>query len=748
MNTHRRACAVGLAVLTLSACSLGGRDDSRTIASLSERPVELAAEVPSDDSARKAVEAYRRFLEASPQSALRPEAIRRLADLERELYEERQLALGDEGDAAEPSDAAFVPLYEELYRDHPNDPRADQVMYQLSRSYEDAGRRGDAIAMLDELVQRRPGSPLAAEAQFRRGEILFVDGDHAGAAAAYNEVLSHGEASPFFEHAQYKLGWAYFKLSQYDRSLDAFTAMLDHKLGEHTKQEDLSRADRERVDDTLRAMGLAFIYQGGTESAVAYYGSRGGRTYETIVFAKLGEIYLDKEQYTDAAGTYQAFVGRNPFHYDAPAFHTRVIEAYVQADFKGLVLEAKETFVATYRLGAPYWAHFEPAERPDVLRPLKANVSDLASHYHALAQGSGKADDYKQAERWYRVYIDSFPEDPGTPGINFLLAEALFEQGRFPEAVAEYERTAYEYPPHEKSSEAGYAALLAYAEAAKPLQGEQRLAWDRRATDSALLFEVSFPEHPQSAAVLTKASEELYRFGEAGRANEAARRMLATHEEATPELQRTAWTVVGHSDFDLANYAEAELAYREVLQRVPAGDEQRGDLVERMAASVYKQGESARDQGDLAVAAGHFLRVGQVAPSSEITAVAQYDAAAAYLALSNWGQAASVLEGFRSAYPTHELRGEVDRKLAAAYLNDGQIVKAAGEFENLGLAGTGSELEAEGLQQSADLYRQAGARADEARVLVSYVKRFPSPLEPAVEARYRLAELAREGGQT
>ena len=72
--------------------------------------------------------------------------------------------------------------------------------------------------------------------------------------------------------------------------------------------------------------------------------------------------------------------------------------------------------------------------------------------------------------RWYRAYLASFPNDPHAAQNNFLLAELLFEDTRFAEAAAEYEKTAYGYPTHAKSADAGYAALLAL-----------RAGWRRRA---------------------------------------------------------------------------------------------------------------------------------------------------------------------------------------------------------------------------------------------------------------------------
>jgi outer membrane protein assembly factor BamD (BamD/ComL family) len=52
--------------------------------------------------------------------------------------------------------------------------------------------------------------------------------------------------------------------------------------------------------------------------------------------------------------------------------------------------------------------------------------------------------------------------DPESPAINYMLADLLLENHSFDLAAVEYEKTAYEYPRHENSQQAGYAAIYAY----------------------------------------------------------------------------------------------------------------------------------------------------------------------------------------------------------------------------------------------------------------------------------------------
>ena len=93
----------------------------------------------------------------------------------------------------------------------------------------------------------------------------------------------------------------------------------------------------------------------------------------------------------------------------------------------------------------------------------------------------------------------------------------------------------------------------------------------------------------------------------------------------------------------------------------------RDDLTERLAATVYKQGEAKKKAGDGAGAVEDFLRVARVAPDSKIRSTAEYDAAAQLITLKQWDRAIGVLEDFRRDYPKSELQADVTRKLAVAY---------------------------------------------------------------------------------
>ncbi|MEO0580001.1 MAG: tetratricopeptide repeat protein, partial [Pseudomonadota bacterium] len=465
----------------------------------------------------------------------------------------------------------------------------------------------------------------------------------------------------------------------------------------------------------------------------------------------LGDLYLGKERFADAAKTYRAYVERDPLHFRAPELQNRVIEAYKQGGFPSEVLGAKGEYVDRYGMDTAFWTSRAREDHPAVVTNLKSNLNDLAQFYHAKAQQEESRPDYQTAARWYRKYLDYFPGEDDSANTNFLLAEILYESGDYAQATSEYEATAYTYALHERSSEAGYAALLAYQRHEETLDDPvQKNDWHQLYLDSGLRFADTYPEHPQAAPVLTTVAEDLFEQRQFDLAIGVARNVVTKQPVPERELLDTSWTVIAHSYFDLERFAEAETAYLSLQPLIPDEEAERQvEIRERIASSVYKQGEQARAAGDLGAAVSNFRRVGLVAAGSPVIESAEYDAASALIELEDWPAAANVLEAFRRDFPDSEFQEEATRRLAVVYLKGGDQARAASEFERMASAASATpEMRREALWQATDLYRDTGNGAKETALLQRIIAEYPEPLAESIEARLRLADIAGNLGDT
>jgi tetratricopeptide (TPR) repeat protein len=736
--------------LLLGGCSVlspfSHEDEQPTIGALAEIDLPEITAIESGSSRDAAMHNYEAFLDEAPDHVFVPEAMRRLADLH---LAKEQDALMD-GRAAPGGQSRAAELYAELLKRFPDHQRNDSALYQLARSHEQSGKHEPSMQALTSYTGKYKAADKYDEVQFRRGEYLFVRRDYPQAEEAYRAVIEQGKQSSFHQQALYKIGWARFKQNRYESALNAYMQLLDETIGTHNTAalpESIKRAERERLDDSLRAVSLSFSYLGPNGEIRNYFRQHGNRAYEPLLYAKLAALHLSKQRFTDAAETYSLFADAHPQHREAPLFQSRVIDVFKQAGFSERVLEEKQAFIERYEPASDYWRQHDPAQSPDVMQQVQRHLRDVARHYHALAQQQNKQQAYAEAGRWYRLYLSSFPESEQAPFMNFLYAELLTGSGQHGLAAAQYERTAYTYGQHDKAAEAGYAALLAYQKHEPTLKGRSKADWHRAGINSALHFAGQFPDHQQSLPVRTLAAQQLYALQEHAAAIAAAQPVIE-NTAASRDLQLSGWTVIAHAQFDLEDYQRAEIAYQQVLARTSRKDEQYAKIQEKLAASIYKQGEQEKLAGNLSGAAGHFLRIADTVPGSSVNVTAQYDAAAAYIALKQWPDAIAILERWRRSNPEHSLQADVTRKLAVLYQENHQPLRAAGEFERIAASEKDPSLKREAAWTTASLYQQAGRDKQSIEAYQRFVKQFPRPVEQAMDARYQLVKLYEKANDT
>ena len=478
----------------------------QTIKDLDSQQIDVSPDPPKGVDNTKTMQSYKRFLDLNAgDAALREEAMRRLGDLNLESSEseriEHELATNEGLRATE-----AIHLYSALLKTYPKYERNDSVLYQLARAYELNAQPDKALETLDKLVASYPKSHYIDEAQFRRGEILFSNKSYAAAQSAYEAVIKFGSVSGFYNQSLYKHGWSLFKQGESERSLESFSGVLDSVLVSKSdpkalvELDSLSKPNRELVEDTFRVMSITFSYLDGSKSIDEFVKHRRPRPYYYLLYARLGDLYVEKERYTDAADSYRAFVSQDRNNEKAPLLEMQAIEAYSKGGFPDLVLQGKKEFVENYSYGTPFWQGRTPRGEPKVVAELKTNLKDVAQYYHAEAQRTKNVADYQEAAKWYRSYLTSFPDDPESAVTNFLLASTLYESKQYLEAAQQYENTAYSYGTNDKAAEAGYAALVVVRQGGGDLLGRYQGEDSRQGSRQLLEVRASLPDAPGGAS--------------------------------------------------------------------------------------------------------------------------------------------------------------------------------------------------------------------------------------------------------
>ena len=309
-----------------------------------------------------------------------------------------------------------------------------------------------------------------------------------------------------------------------------------------------------------------------------------------------------------------------------------------------------------------------------------------------------------------------------------------------PKPPSSTRRSPTSYPNHAKSADAGYAALLGYAEPGEARRaGRAAGAAAHRRRQRAALREGLPAATRAPAPVLTNAAEKLFALHDGERPPSVAQQVLELDPPAAPAQRRVAWTVVAHTAFEKGRFDQAEKAYGEVLALTP--DKRPGaqrarrapGRVDLQAGRAGARRRRARRRPSATSRAWPRWR-----RTSAVRATAQYDAAAALIGLKDWDGATRTLEDFRQRFPNHPLQADVGSKLAVAYLEKQQWAQAAGEFERVAATQKDPQARPRGAVAGRRAAREGGRRQERlARHRREGLRALPEAVPAAAGARPR-----------
>ncbi len=745
-------------------------------------------------STEELIDAYDGLLQHVDNEDVLAAAAVRKADLELNLQDELAAKAEEVGDDSFiPEYAEAIAGYEKSLADFPSQEGNDEVLYMLAKSYDLDGNGIKSLEALTRLVTEYPNSQYMVEAQFRRGDYLFVFGEYKASQDAFQYVVDNGQSTAFYENAVYMHGWNLFKRSFYDPALFSFATVLDRTMPADGKLEGVEETKRALVDDSLRVMGMIFSYLEGPDTIEQLFAEHGQRAYSSLLYEQLGDLYISQQRYQDAIRTFEAYIALNPLDSKAPKLQIRILETMMLAKFYKQAFEKKEEFVKSYNEQSDFYRFNDADTNAYVAEYLYVYIDEVARYYHAQAQKQKRKaaryremppayrkrmhQNYEKAIEYYDLFTVSFPNDPHSPEKMFMIAEAYAEMRDMPMAVKYYERTAYDYGINTFSEEAAYASILGYKDlldkADRAGDKEGRSAAKKRKLGAQIAFAKSYSFSQYAKPVLLDSIDMMYNEKDYALVIDQGKRFLELKPDPTEKEKLEIWLLISHSQFEVERYAEAEQSYVFTLGMLGPKDKRRSQLIDRIAASVYRQGEVFANEGKALeeeaeqlvadnalkpdidakkaeaiekklLAVDQFLRVAEISPTSKFRKTAEYDAGAYLLQAEQWERAVSVIMDYRKRYDPKKKDLDITGKLIAAYEGMEMYNEAADELQFVVKNEKDPEKKRLALYLSAEYYEKAENEKRALDTYRSYAHQYPKPFDLAMETRFRLSEMYRK----
>ncbi|PID42173.1 MAG: hypothetical protein CSB48_11630 [Proteobacteria bacterium] len=725
--------------------------EAKTIGDIRPALISFSAGSQPKVPVREVMRRYRLLFETSDNPKIRVESLWRWNELEHIFGSDEEMSEAEEVRLYQRA----IESYEQLLAENNPDYPVDALLYQAAKAYDIIGKREKSIRLLEQMARRYPRSRYATEAWFRVAEHHFSSGDYLAAEKAYQKSMARGREKRFYDKSLYMLGWSRFKQSRYNDSLINFLEVLDIAYSKDQSLKNLEQGLQSTIDDTLRIISIVFSYSNEQDPVAALMRSSGERQYVDQLYRSLSQFYFDRERYQDSVNVNRNYIKLYPDSAAAPIMAYRNIEIYKYADFVTDLWKEKRAFIDQYGARKDILACSEPYIREEFVKDVKQVLGDLSHYDYVRAQKISNAalrsKTFLSAAKYYGTRADLFPKDEKAGVNRFMSGEANYRAGQYERASAEYRKSAYDYPPHEKSAEAGYSALISFKKAHRAELNEVNGASSVKLDyiQLARLFAQSYPADKRAKPVTLVALNELLKLERYTDVAQITGRMISENRFASDRaMTRKIWQAQSAAYFNSGDYPKSEKSFEKLLGFDGLDASERKQARENYAVSMYRNGEASIKAGDWRSGVDRWVRIGKILPDTQVSRNAGYDAASELLGHERWQEAIPILVEFRQDYPDDPLTRNIPDKLVTAYLESGNTLFAADEYEQLAKRLEGQEKGRLSLYQAATLYKQAGKQAHAIRLFQDYAWLYPNPYDPALNARSTVADYYKSIGDS
>ena len=324
----------------------------------------------------------------------------------------------------------------------------------------------------------------------------------------------------FHSQSLYKHGWSLFKQGRNEES----PAVVRQRARPQPDRpgatargfapvEQMSRPDRELVEDTLRVMSITFSYLDGAELARPVRDQARRAAVLATCCTRGSATSTSRSSATRTRPTPTGPSSRaTPADENAPILAMQAIEAYRKGGFDQLVLEGKRDYVERYNFSGGFWQGRERADYPQVVSELKTQHEGRRD---LLPRDGAEIEARRRLPGRLALVPATIsprsPTIPSRPQTNYLLAETLFEGGQFRRCGNRVRAHGLRLSARTAFGRGRLCRRSAPTEAARrDARGAAGRTSSARQIDAGIRFAQAFPEHPDSGGVITRAAQDLF----------------------------------------------------------------------------------------------------------------------------------------------------------------------------------------------------------------------------------------------
>lgn len=554
-----------------------------------------------------------------------------------------------------------------------------EALYYSGQSLLKQGKGLYASAKFKQVADDYKDSPYAEQSAFLVGESFFLSENYPGAIQEFRKFAVQYPQSPLKEGALFRVAASNFLNKDYGAARESLNLLINsYPTGEYAALAKYFVGESYRLSDQLKEASFSYgqLISADPNAQISANAS-----------FKLSWVTYKQQNYSGAADSFQKYIDWHPYHPWVPYAYLLMGNCYAK-------LGRSEDAVNAYQLAFDRAPKTELSEAALALlnktRYKQGNYGQLTSGYTYILKSLPPTDSkwramaqlyladayyrqklYREAISVYQSIISLYPHLPAAIQARDGLSWCYFQQGDYAKAQSEREEIQNVQLPE------GVAAP-------KMTTGNYELANalfnQKKYGDALQLFQKFLAEQPDSE----NAPEAIYRIGLCYYRQEYYTEAIQTWTDLAkkfPDNPRTEEAAFQIADtyFRAQKYDEAVASYRDILAKYPKNP-RASEAALRIGQSYYNAGKDPQAVTEFDAFLRKYPDDKRVSETLDLME-ASFDRMEA--SGGSRAKDIEVLKGLVDSFPNTDLAGEAQFRIARRMFNAKGYELAAPEFESV-----------------------------------------------------------------
>lgn len=604
-----------------------------------------------------------------------------------------------------------------LLRNFPNYADRDVVLYKVGVIYEELGSPRKGLPYFMELAKRYPKSKYAERAYLRVGAFYYEEGKIDSALSFYQRVSMEGAGVENWGLAQYQIAKCYARMDEKEKAVAQFFKYIQ------LVDQGYFRKQTFRTEAMLDLASIYAELKNGVKKCEThiqiYYPKLASE--EPFLFYKIGEKAREYDKNDNALEAFTYLLEKYPYYPDAPKAMAQVVDIYVLMHKYKEANDARIKLVELYNKNSAWAQRIKDPKKVMLAQEfVKSALELIPLYFHQKADKSKNEDYYKQAIKYYEMYLQWFADaDPfKTYEFRFYLASCYL-------AMKEYRKAAQTFDaivtmdtskfPQDRLKKlkfdketAAYNAVLAYKgimdETIKDFEKEYNSQAVQEFIAASERYLKLFRDREAADEILINLAAVYYKAKKYMKAAKIYKLMVDSMKKS--KFYFDAYKYLAQSYIYANKYVEGEKIMMQYLEEFPnmSKDDKDKALI-LLGSAIFKQGEYARDSlKDYDKAIYHFMRIHKIAPQSKVADVGIQNAAYLYEKMGKYKEAAKTYIYLQKTYPKSKYAIPSLLRAAFVYKRDSLYDSAAYAYELIAKNYNDSDASYKAIYEAALMY--------------------------------------------